>query len=317
MRRRRLYLLCLVFGAVCSTSVALAQVNENLLKSKRQEVQRDRVEKEITSAARETAAFDIVGLRLGITMDEAEKIVRAHMQVGRVFELSRVPPLLPTDAVPAYASGKLFIREDGRETIGLINEPPAASDRVVAVTRGLTAPAGQMPAALVLSSLRNKYGAETHLQRFSDNSYGAYWIGKLTLEAATPTLSTCYLANYAHNTEGKFWELPWMEGKFDQPFNRNKEGAWVPSEAQKRGAAFVWPLTPKFLAADAPRAANKRCFAGIGAQYVQINGLDQLQSFLVDHDRYHADLIASRKILRSSAGKPAVPTGPSASDIKL
>lgn len=51
---------------------------------------------------------DVVGLRLGMTSDEAEQIIRAHMAVGRVFNSSPSIVSSTGTSLAAYISGTFF-----------------------------------------------------------------------------------------------------------------------------------------------------------------------------------------------------------------
>jgi hypothetical protein len=98
---------------------------------------------------------DIIGIRLGMTVPEAEKIVRKHMDVGWVARLSDNPSKALQASRP-YGQFKTFIRSDGGEQITLFWHPDI-SDRIVAATRSLRLPEGTSQAA-VLAQLLDKYG---------------------------------------------------------------------------------------------------------------------------------------------------------------
>ncbi|WP_454654970.1 peptidoglycan-binding protein [Bosea beijingensis] len=100
--------------------------------------------------------YDIIGIRLGQSFAEAEKLIRNHMEVGRVLKGTRARSDNPL--ITPATSGKLFISVDGREIIALIDEPPAAPERVLAVWRRIYSEAGQIPVQEVLQALRQKYG---------------------------------------------------------------------------------------------------------------------------------------------------------------
>jgi hypothetical protein len=98
---------------------------------------------------------DILGIRLGMTIEDAEALIRDHMQVGRVFELS--PPSSAPDhmfLVP-YLRALLFVSEDQDEYIALFEAPAYAPGRVIRAARGLY-PTLKWDQAL--ASLAEKYG---------------------------------------------------------------------------------------------------------------------------------------------------------------
>lgn len=100
--------------------------------------------------------YDIIGIKLGQSFAEAEKLIRGHMEVGRVLKGVRARAESPL--ITPATSGKLFVSADGREVIALIDEPPAAPDRVLAVWRRIYSDPGRVPVQEVLHALRQKYG---------------------------------------------------------------------------------------------------------------------------------------------------------------
>jgi hypothetical protein len=98
---------------------------------------------------------DILGIRLGMAVEDAEAIIRDHMQVGRVFDLS--PPSSAPDhmfLVP-YLRGRLFATADQDEYIALFEAPAYAPGRIVRAARGLYLTSKWDQA---LASLTEKYG---------------------------------------------------------------------------------------------------------------------------------------------------------------
>ena len=97
---------------------------------------------------------DVIGIRLGMSMAQAEGIVRKHMQVGWV--------MAPQGPVP-YASNqvrgmpKTFIAQNGSEAIILAGNP-AVSDRVLGVRRVLLFKGGAIDTAALQGKLKAKYG---------------------------------------------------------------------------------------------------------------------------------------------------------------
>lgn len=98
---------------------------------------------------------DIVDVRLGMTVSEAEKIIRRHMDVGWA---ARSPDKALTGLEPnrPYSHFTTFISTDGGEQIALFWHPDI-SDRIVAVTRSLRLPEGASREAVV-AQLLDKYG---------------------------------------------------------------------------------------------------------------------------------------------------------------
>lgn len=102
---------------------------------------------------------DLVGVRLGMSFADAERAIRDHMKVGRVLTGRRAfdaaeksGALIPLD------SGKLFISADEDELIAILDEPPAAKERVLAVWRRVSLPAGKVAPAEIFAEIEKKYG---------------------------------------------------------------------------------------------------------------------------------------------------------------
>lgn len=110
--------------------------------------------------------WDIVGVQLGMTLDEAETIIRQHMDVGRVLEGKRAYDDEQKQGLPiAMTSGKLFVSRDQRELIALIDEPPHAAGKVLAVWRHAYMPMSTTPKDVLDTALREKYGDPTTHQQ--------------------------------------------------------------------------------------------------------------------------------------------------------
>ena len=102
---------------------------------------------------------DLVGIRLGMSFDEAEAIVRQHMQVAKVYQGMRATdPKAHAGYPKAFTSGKLFVSADEREMIALIDEPPAAPGKVLAAWRRVLIEPGTVPPRETLAALKAKYG---------------------------------------------------------------------------------------------------------------------------------------------------------------
>ena len=102
---------------------------------------------------------DVLGIRLGMGFEEAEALVRASMPVGRVLAGRRASdPAAKAGSIAAMTSGRLFIRNDGKELVAIYDEPPAAANRVMAVWRRVIVPSEIASAESLLRGLVEKYG---------------------------------------------------------------------------------------------------------------------------------------------------------------
>lgn len=99
---------------------------------------------------------DMVGLRLGMTMSQAENIVRRHMQVGWVATL-RPGILGANNAKFIRGMPKIFIARNEREVIILLSHPKAGN-RVLGVRRLLMLPGHGLDPAALKRKLKAKYG---------------------------------------------------------------------------------------------------------------------------------------------------------------
>jgi hypothetical protein len=104
-------------------------------------------------------ARDILGITLGMDFGEAERRVRAHMDVGTVLTgAGAVSDSRAAREDWLYASGRLFIASDGSEMIAIHDEPLAGPGKVAAIRRRLHLPAGQASIASIADGLEAKYG---------------------------------------------------------------------------------------------------------------------------------------------------------------
>ncbi|WP_445402336.1 peptidoglycan-binding domain-containing protein [Zobellella sp. An-6] len=115
-----------------------------------------------------SVGLDIVNLRLGMSFEQADKLIRDHMEVGRVLTRDRArQSQAVTGNFKQLSSSRIYVAEDGSEFIILYDEPPAAPETVIGITRQINFSQEQMTAAAVLTQLRKKYGQED-------------WVGSMT-----------------------------------------------------------------------------------------------------------------------------------------
>ncbi|WP_157953672.1 peptidoglycan-binding domain-containing protein [Oceanimonas marisflavi] len=105
-------------------------------------------------------ALDILGIDLGMSFDDAEKLIRKHMKVGRILVADRVHQTTTlAGKLEPYSSGRMYVSEDEQEMITLFDEPPAASDKVVAIRRQMRFSPKSLNLIEIKSSLEQRYGA--------------------------------------------------------------------------------------------------------------------------------------------------------------
>lgn len=231
--------------------------------------------------------FDILGIRLGMTIEAAEALIRDHMKVGRTAigmrtAIAGLPPQI-------YGSGKLFISDDGREMIALYDEPPAAKGTVVAAWRRLYLPAGSVPLTTVGAQLETKYGPPAHL--------GANGLIRLWGARLTPPCEASYL-NASNRALAQEW---YADGK---PID------WAPPN----GAI---PAPSGYLIAldrTAGQIALASCgpvLEGIFLPRVGNPGMDVIETVLTDNDTYLP------LFTRTLQGTPATEAAPAAPSLKF
>jgi uncharacterized protein len=103
--------------------------------------------------------LDLVGVRLGMSFEDAEQAIRDHMKVGRVLQGRRVfDPAEKSGLIKPLDSGELFLSTDENDAIAILDEPPAAKGRVMAAWRRVLTPEGSAPQANIVIQIEKKYG---------------------------------------------------------------------------------------------------------------------------------------------------------------
>jgi hypothetical protein len=151
---------------------------------------------------------DMVGLRLGMAIEEAEGIVLSRLgDAARKFE---------STGLAHYGSGAAYAAEGNREIIALL-EDPAAPGRLVAAWRRIYAPAGTSSTA-ILGDIVAKYGQPV----WSNDESSQYFFADSINTACDAALGTYFspdrrmteLWRPADGGEGQAWAMP--DG-FDDP----------------------------------------------------------------------------------------------------
>lgn len=97
---------------------------------------------------------DIIGLLPGMSLPEARKIIAAHMTVGEELTFR---PARKNSQITAFTNGLVFIRDDLKEYILLLNEPGQPDGGILAISRFLYEGPFQIDAAELQASLMQKY----------------------------------------------------------------------------------------------------------------------------------------------------------------
>jgi hypothetical protein len=114
--------------------------------------------------------WDIVGLKPGQTLEEADAIIRAHMEVAAVFERQQ-----GQRTTPYFTNEISYLDATLSEAITLIYEPTANGDVVFLIAREVGKPADTMPTEDLLEGLRAKYGAERRANQGYPGQFTVHW----------------------------------------------------------------------------------------------------------------------------------------------
>ena len=227
---------------------------------------------------------DIVGVRLGMSFQEAEAVVRQHMTVGRVLEgLRAFDAAASAGAIKPLTSGKLFVSADGLEMIALVDEPPAAPEKVLAAWRRVSIPPGTMTPDEAFAKLQAKYGPVKN---------GLLFTGSIQ-QWSTPRGARC--SGVYQSGRSDLLSETWSDNG----------GAAFPASLGTQPSKGP-PLPDPLL--DPLSERNKmwgECGPFVTAYYLearQTGGLmDTIDTILTDIGPYRAALAASRKSLQEAA----------------
>lgn len=124
---------------------------------------------------------DVLGVRLGMPFEEADRLIRAHMQVGKVLTADRSQQMesVSGEIVP-YTSGRIYASAAGDEMIAIFDEPPAAPQTVLGVWRVLRLPKGETSPASLRAALAERYGEPSASQEvdlpFMQKGLAFFWL---------------------------------------------------------------------------------------------------------------------------------------------
>jgi len=255
------------------------------------------VEPERVAGPGEPYGPDVVGIRLGMKFDEADKIIRKHMKVGRVLEADRAwQSNAAAGDIRPYTSGRLYENEEGTDVIILFDEPPATSGVVIGLLRQTSFPKNKVAHASVVDSLEKKYGKASGQD---PTGPGQIWyLGQVknnlfTGAACSPSFNAANVLNIWRNPDGS-------------PID------WKPETTRYSG------MTPSMdcnLCNE--RSVMTDCPAGLSATFdnIQNNTWDRLVVRVFDQRVYARLLDESKRLLENGEGFHS--TSGAAVDLKL
>ena len=169
------------------------------------------VEDAATAALSGAYGPDVVGLRLGMTFDEADAVIREHMEVGWVGRNDPVPlTAQPDPSIPVLSSMLTYVNKDRSEVIQLFDMPPDGTRRVLGVRRAFAVAEGTTDDDIA-TALVEKYG---NPQKTGDNLAAWTW-GDTKNPACSPPSDKTF-------TEPQIVEGPTLQvGEVLSPFSTN------------------------------------------------------------------------------------------------
>ncbi|TBE36219.1 hypothetical protein ELH06_38365 [Rhizobium ruizarguesonis] len=246
-------------------------------------------------AATQAYGPDLIGVRLGMSFEAAEDIVRKHMEVGQVLEGRRAfdDEIKSGFNVP-LTSGKLFISKDNREFIALIDEPPAADKRVVAAWRRVYAPPETYQPEELFSKIKEKYGPPKMEGGLMGNWYEA-------------DVNQC---SWLLQVNPKPLAETWMDA--GQPAN-----IAVPNRSAYSNAGPFFPIRFYDPLSQKPSDCGPVVYAAIFKAQPPFSPMTELDMTLTDLDNYVAAYSASRKLLQAQAATAGASVGNGSPAIKF
>jgi len=118
------------------------------------------IKRTLVAAPAEPYGHDIVGIQLGMSFDDADKIIREHMDVGNVFYADRSWSAEESAGNPRlYSSGIVYESKDAKEVIALYDDAPSAKKIVLGAIRQVVFEKGTVKPPQIFASAKQKYGA--------------------------------------------------------------------------------------------------------------------------------------------------------------
>lgn len=250
------------------------------------------------------AKVDVLGIRLGMSFDEADRLIREHMKVGKVLSADRNRQLsTASGALRAYGSGRIYASEAEDELIAIFDEPPSAPGKVLGLWRVLRLPKGSVDPLGLKATLAERYGepnsiAETSLPFMAK---GLTWVWRDASDRSCNEISF------------DFQQGLWQD--------ENGQTDWLPAFL-KRPYFPVLHASVRFdQISDDPASYAYFCRGVLGvrfASYDKDNGDqsigDEIVTWLSDNRAYARQLYESRK---APAPAPAAPVSAGGAAIKF
>lgn len=234
---------------------------------------------------------DIVGLQIGMSFDQADKIIRKHMDVGQVRYADRkLMSDMAFGDLDAFTSGRLYESKDKKEWIVLFDEAPSAKGVVLAITRNVNWDKGKVIPADLAKSLVRKYGPADQVKngflRWGETDYSC--------------------SNYMPNGMLKASRWRNADGKVDD---------WKVREFANYGV----PVPDNFKNYNYQFSDKCKLGLGIFLETRNTRKWDRLYQRLYDKKLYVKHFLQSKELLKNGTTDPAgdASENSTASDVKL
>lgn len=126
---------------------------DNGQKSPLYTITREETESKAVAAA-DGSALDVVGVTLGMSLEEADAVLRQHLGEPIILE----PQFEPSPNTAAFTRSRMYVRPDKSERVLLFYEDDGDAPRVLGVERKLDSPDWKLPRKAVVRSAIKKYG---------------------------------------------------------------------------------------------------------------------------------------------------------------
>lgn len=251
----------------------------------------------LTMPESENALRDVLGIRLGMSFADAEKLIREHMEIGNVLVADRtLQTSAATGQIEPYTSGRIFSSAEGNELIAIFDEPPAAPETVLGIWRILRLPQGSVDSAGLKAILAERYGVPGTVQEVSlpfMNTGVAY----LWNDAKNPRCEPIDLGFQTDLWRDEASGAPWMPPFMTQPLFPifTRQNSFIGTDGQ--------PLPP-----------SEFCPAFLGVRFATYDGRnaaepagDEIITWLSDNRSYAKTFLQS--LLAPQAGAATQETG--------
>ncbi|AWB24202.1 hypothetical protein DA075_27730 [Methylobacterium currus] len=213
---------------------------------------------------RPTAPYDVLGVKLGMDVAEAEAIVQSAMEIEH--RLTLTPP--PGSPPLAFAHAQVFVSKDLKQYVALVTEPSRSGGRVLAVGRYLFGGMGAFDLRQLMQALDDKYGSHPltidNLRYWGGSrtggrteqhcfvAIGGLSAGKWTdAQGREPDFGALTLPGSVANWRGPA-SMPWMGLRLAefQKFGLYRDcgpavAAWIPEINGRAGEMAIWLVDTK------------------------------------------------------------------------